>query len=145
FAVDVPTKQSHLRVDGYADESDYTSPQEGSDKFKMPARDRQEHGARLTQQLSDLEEDARLRASDQAARGTVLTLRGDPGYEIRLKSLDSIRSGIELLSVKAEGGSMRATVFVPPGKLTHFSRLVDGYLNKDTRWGKPANQKLVES
>jgi hypothetical protein len=111
----------------------------------MPARERQQHGQLLTRQLEGLEQDAQERATERAAQGTVLAMSGSPGYELRLKSLDSVRAGIELLSVKTEGDKMTATVFVPQGKLSHFRGLVDGYLNKDTRFGSAQNKRLVES
>lgn len=135
----------HLRVDKYAEASDYTSPREGRDNFRMPGRERQAHGELLTKQLEGLEGGIRDRAVEQATRGTVLAMSGAPGYELRLKSLDSVRAGIELLSVKTEGNRMTATVFVPQGKLSHFKGLVDGYLNKDTQHGNAKNKKLVES
>jgi hypothetical protein len=135
----------HLRVDSYAEATDYTSPKEGRDTFRMPARERQAHGELLAKQLEGLDESIKQRAEDRATQGTVLAMSGDPGYELQLKSLDSVKVGIELLSVKTEGEKMIATVFVPQGKLSHFRRLVDGYLNKDTPKGNAKNRKLVES
>jgi hypothetical protein len=143
--LDNQEKLRHLRIDQYGQARDYTSPREGRDNFKMPARERQAHGADLSQQLESLDDGIRQRAAEQATRGTVLALSGAPGYELRLKSLDSVRAGIELLSVKPVGSKMVATVFVPQGKLTHFKGLVDGYLNKETTGGNPKNKKLVES
>ena len=135
----------HLRIDERAEAKSYTSPREGRDTFKMPPRERSSHGKNLLTILEGIEEEVRSRAATKASHGVILVFRSSPEYELALKSLESIRAGIELLAVSEKDGVQQATVFVPPGKLSHFLKLFRKYLAEDTETGKPKNRKLVES
>jgi hypothetical protein len=77
--------------------------------------------------------------------GIQIALRSDPGFPLRLESLDRPKSGIELLSVTDDNGAMVATIFVPHQKVATFLRLLERYETHNTKGGKPSNQKLFES
>jgi hypothetical protein len=89
-------------------------------------------------------EQQRAFAAD-AFNGIYLTFESDPGFELKLDSLDHRRTGIELCSVRQEDDKTLATVFVPDGKLGHFVHLVEAYAASETATGKPKNRALIES
>src|SRR5690349_11209084 len=51
--------------------------------------------------------------------GISITLRSDPNYELRLESLDRVRDGMELLSVRRVGDAMEANLFVAVDKVSN--------------------------
>jgi hypothetical protein len=77
--------------------------------------------------------------------GFYLQFESEPGFDLKIDSLEYMRSGIELLAVKESAEKTLATCFVPEGKLTHFIKLVSQYLENDTPKGKPRNQRLIDS
>ncbi len=145
-----PRRLPHLLLRGTATSEPFTSPRSGRDRFVPPVRDRLEHGANLLSQLRAAEAGEPARKETARATGLpdptgiLLTFRSDPEGELALKSLEAERSGIRLHSVCAEGPVMVATVFVPDGKLKHFTDRISAYLAED-RNGKPKNEKLVAS
>jgi hypothetical protein len=141
----------HIFARGTARSERFTSPGGGPSEFEIPLRDRLAHGQALLGQL-----DAVAASSDASRReakalgvpdpaGIVLSFRSEPENELALASLEAERSGIRLLSVKDEGGAMLATVFVPDGKLRHFTTRIEAYRAQETRGGNPKNQDLVAS
>lgn len=84
-------------------------------------------------------------------RGFYIEFESDPGYDLKVESLKNDRQGIKLVAVSEvaqfEQGEklIRATVFVPEGKLDYFINKVEQYLAKDTKTRKPRNRELVES
>ncbi|MHB9098777.1 MAG: S8 family peptidase, partial [Syntrophales bacterium] len=75
-----------------------------------------------------------------------LSFESDPGFELKLDSLESARSGIELLTVRRIDEREWATVFVPAGKQTYFIKKVEDYRDKLTgKINNPLNQPLVDS
>ena len=70
-----------------------------------------------------------------------------PDIELAFESLARERSGIELLNVRRDGNRMRATVFVPDGKLVHFENLIRDYLaEKRDSIGRPRdNRRLIDA
>ena len=130
----------------------------GSSEFRVPPRDRVPHSQSLVAQIEYAEQQA---ASQVAAKptaeepsGIVLEFQSDPNYELRLKSLESEGSGIELRNTRVDSnGVMHATVFIPNGKVGLFVRKFEAFADpakdskpKDlTKSGKPANFNLVAS
>ena len=141
---------SHLRLENTASSIPYTSTLPGGGDFRLPPRDRAPHAQRLIDGL----EQARARvdamrqqqppATDEV-NGYPLTLRSDREFTLRLESLDRRQDGMELLSVRSEGGAQIACVFVRKDKLIRFVRLIEGYRDRETDAGKPKNKKMVES
>jgi hypothetical protein len=137
----------HLIVTKLPKTERFTSTSKGGGGPQLMPRDRQKHGAKLKKELRaaiDLPV-----AGEEGARphGIYLEFRGEPGFDLVLKSLDLERSGIELVAVREVDETWIATVFVPDGKLQHYVKLVEAYLDpaKNTKGGKPKNRRLVES
>jgi len=137
---------SHLRLENTASPLPYTSTQRGGRDFRLPPRDRAPHAGRLIGELHQ------ARTQVDAVRqqppvndeidGYPLTLRSDPGFTLKLDSLDRQRDGMELLSVRSEQGVQVASIFVRRDKLVSFVRLIERYRDKETPKGKFRNQKL---
>lgn len=144
----------HILLIGTAKAERYVNPQKGGGPFSVPQRNRREHGGKLLAQLDRVsfqvrgisEERKELRATGiDAVDGILLQFESEPDHELSLKSLEDQRSGIELLAVKQVDKKTLATVFVPEGKFSRFTKLIAEYLEKDIKSGKPKNQKLIES
>lgn len=151
-------KLPHLIFNNNAITKAYRPPSRKIDaEFRLNTRDRQQHGAQLLDALRQAQSQERDIVTSQqalgrdAGAGIYLTFESDPGFELAFESLGFAPSGIELLVVKQEGERMLATVLVPEGKIGHFIRRVEAYLNegkdKPNKKGeiRPQNKKLVES
>ncbi|MBL8870970.1 MAG: S8 family peptidase [Planctomycetaceae bacterium] len=136
----------------------YTSPRKGRDSFVAPPRDRVPHSQSLVAQIKSAEKQLAARVATKMTaeepRGIVLEFQSDPNFELRLKSLDSEGSGIELRNSRVDtNGVMHAVVFVPNGKVGLLIRKFEAFADttKDrkptdpTKPGKPANFNLVAS
>ena len=85
------------------------------------------HAIQLTTQLQGA---AKQSVTDRVAAGVKITgvkdgfyveFDAQPGFELKLESLESKRASIELMNVrKTASGDQRATVFVPDGSIQHF-------------------------
>lgn len=141
----------HIFALGTARSERFTSPGGGPSEFQIPLRDRLAHGRALLGQLEAAAASSEASRSEARALGVpdpsgiILCFRSEPENELALASLEAERSGIRLLSVKDEGGAMLATVFVPDGKLKHFTSRIEAYRSDETRSRKPKNEKLVAS
>ena len=139
---------SHLRLDGRATTERFTSPRPGRGPAPAP-RDRQAHGERLRHQLQAARErwkEVRREAPDVgigASGGMHLEFRSAPGFDLKLESLESRKTGVELLAVRTEDNAMISTVFVPRGQENFFLRKVEDYLAKETKKERPRNEPLV--
>jgi hypothetical protein len=139
----------HLIVRGTAASEKYIPPDLGGKKASFPPRNRQLHGKKLLKQLQRVAEEAEALGQERTALGIdapdgiCIQFESEPGFDLKLDSLERIRSGIELLSVRQEGERTIATVLVPEGQLKHFESLVLQYLKEKTPHGKPKNEALV--
>lgn len=128
-------------------------PRVGGGSAEVPARNRQQHGSQLLQQLDALRpeiEQAHFRqesAGMDEGFGLQVEFESFPAIELAFESLAKERSGIELLNVRHEESRTMATIFVPDGKLHILENLVAAYLDesKDSKKGKPKNQKLLDA
>lgn len=126
----------------------YTSPQQViAGPFRTPPRDdRRGHGERL---VSSIRTAAELPSDsddeEERPEGITLEFESDEGFALKLESLESQRSGIELVNVREAGDRMYATVFVPTAKLAVLIKKFERYIDEDTDSGAPKNQALVES
>lgn len=149
------TDLPHLRVEGTPQPVQYTSTQGGGGEFRLPPRDWTLHARKLKEDLEQAKAQAEVLRQQQSqdprvlqrqTEGIVLTFLSDPGYDLRLESLEFRRHGIELLSVASDDhGAMVAKVFVPEGELIRFLRRLDAYVTHQTRSGAYRHKKLVES
>lgn len=124
----------------------------GSSEFRVPPRDRVPHSQSLVTQVQLAEQQARSQAAAhptaEKPKGVVLDFQSDPRFKLRLKSLESAGSGVELRNSRVDAsGVMHATVFIPDGKVGLFVRKFEAFANpaKNTKNGKPANNDLVSS
>lgn len=101
--------------------------------------DRAQHGNALKAQLLALRPLAQHAVAAQQAQGLESGLGlqvqfvGQPDAALAFESLGSelgkdAQRKIELLSVRVDGGTISANVFVPDGKLAHFEKYVEDYL-----------------
>lgn len=144
------TRLSHLILTGTASTDHYVSTAGGSVEFRTPPRDSREgHGQLLVGQVTAAQQEtAKLREDGevvQSESGILLELRSDPGFRLRLESLERRQSGIELINVRIIDDVMHATVFVPEDKVALVIRWFERYIDEDTPSGNPKNQPLVES
>jgi len=99
-----------------------------------PELPRAQHGGALQAQLRALLPIAEATAAKQQALelesglGLQIHFASQPGVELAFESLANDSQKIELLSVRKEGDSTFANVFVPDGKLHHFEKYVADYL-----------------
>lgn len=146
----------HIYIKNTAGSEPYTNPSADRPRFVVNERNRQSHGQMLKAQLTLAEVASKKRVLSipqerLATPGVYIQFESDPGFELKLESLDDRTQGIELIAVETmppQGGKaarMTATVLVPEGKIDRFIRKVEKYLSEETESGKPKNQNLVES
>lgn len=142
----------HLFPKGTASAEDYKYPRKPPRiEFKVPPRDdRVGHGQQLAQEVLSAERAVREHAKElpeeERPKGVVLDFQSDPGFKLKLESLETVPSGIELRNSRMVGSVMHGTVFVPEGKVGIFIRKFETYAHKDhPRSGKPWNKDLAES
>jgi len=151
-------KRKHFILEQTAAAEAFRPRSGGGGGAKVPARDRQQHGAALLKQFSDLKPVIEEAHSEQEAAGLEdgfglqIEFESFPDIELAFESLTAERSGIELLNVRHEDGKTLAAVFVPDGKLHILENKIKAYLdeNKDTINEKkgtktPRNRKLVDA
>jgi hypothetical protein len=113
----------HILVTRTASTEKYVPPASGGRQVSFPPRSRRTHGKQLLKQLERVAREAaalgieRKAFARDAEGGIYVTFESEPGFEIKLESLEVLRSGIELLTVTQKDGKTLATVFIPEGKL----------------------------
>ena len=146
----------HILLTDTAKSERYTYPSKGGGEFRLKIRDRKDHGERLKEQLNLIQQQAQGLVEQRSTIGVrsdfglYLQFESDPGFPLKLESLEDQRSGIELLVAKEQEGEDKkvatATVYVPEGKLVHLFKIVEKYLAEtNKKSGEPKNKKLVES
>ena len=142
----------HLRIDDRFEAQPYISPNRGGGTFRLPARDRLEHGSKLLEQLQQAESlaDTTLFQAATPPAGLLLVFRSDPDLQLALISLVSEKQGIELRCVREVGNVTEAVVYVPQGKLANFTQKIQKFLTKDNKDKEgnpttPKNDRFVRS
>ncbi|HLP48807.1 MAG TPA: S8 family peptidase, partial [Candidatus Kapabacteria bacterium] len=146
-------KHRHIILSDTSTKEKFTNPRFGKPDFRLPLRNREEHYKLLLEQLDKASKDfeqlkkQRKEAGISQKLGMTLTFRGEPGFDLKLESLESSRAGIELLSVheNEREKTVDASVFIPDGKLKYFIKKVEKYSSEENPKGSPKNQPLVES
>jgi len=142
---------SHLRLEHTESTLPYTyAGAGGSSEFRLPPRDRVPHAQQLAASVRQAESDAAAARGQQPATdgvdGVPITVRSDPGYELKLESLERRNEGIDLLSVKLDGNVTVANLFVRREKIVNLLRHIERYEREDdARSNRPKNQNLIES
>lgn len=136
----VHDKRPHLVLTNTSKAQKFTAPSGGGrDAPEIPKPDRAQHGAALQAQLLALKSIATTVAEVQTGQdlqsgiGLQIQFVGIPNAALAFESLGNERSPnpskqIEVLSVRTDGNSTIANVFVPDGKLEHFESYVTDYL-----------------
>jgi len=144
----------HLIVEGFFGTEKYTSTTRGGGEFRPPDRDRNLHGTTIKEQLeqarTENEQQRGVQTEPDQPSRIPLVIRGEPGFFLKLDSLENRSKGIEVANVKMEGDVQVATVHVPEGALTYFVKRIEQYLSEDTKGTaktppKPKNQELIQS
>lgn len=132
-------RRPHLVLANTSTAQAFTAPSSGGGSTAVPARDRVQHGASLKAQLVALNPVAQQVVTAQQEQGLESGLGiqvefvGQPDVALAFESLGyelgkDPQKKIEVLSVRTEGDTTYANVFVPDGKLSHFERYVEDYL-----------------
>ena len=148
----------HLFIAQSPEVRDYTSPRSVIVEFKLPQRNRQQHGNVLKRKFQKLwtqieeERQQNSAVSFPDKKGFYLQFKSKLGFDLITESLENIRGGIHLLNIeekiKPKQGNQKiviATVFVPYRKADIFLKKINQYLQEDTKTGKPKNKNLIES
>jgi hypothetical protein len=122
-------------------------------KAVAPHLQRAQHAQELRAQFSQVEAAQLQRVADQrdagvqTAFGIQIEFESQPGVELAAERLARDRQGIELLNVRRQDDQVLATVFVPQGKLTHFEKLIEAYVEHRTAANGRAidNQSLIDA
>jgi Subtilase family len=137
-------KRPHLVLKKTSQAQPFTAPSAGGGGSPdVPKPDRAQHGAGLQAQLLALRPIANQAVEVQRVQGLQSGLGlqiqfvGMPNVELAFESLGNERNRdpakqIEVLSVREEGNSTVANVYVPDGKLDHFEKYVAEYLAAKT-------------
>ncbi|MDM8517044.1 S8 family peptidase [Desulfobacterales bacterium HSG16] len=155
----------HILLTDQPDTSSYTGSGKPIKK-KIPTRNRQTHGEflhrRLQQAWTEAENEQAVFHTNR--EGIYLEFKSDPGAELVIKSLESMRSNqkskhIRLLNVRedkqeilnSETGRLEnrtttyATVYVPNAQKKFFFDKLEKFLTKETDKGNPVNAPLINS
>ena len=141
-------KRPHFILTNTAVPQPFTSAGGGGGAKELPERDRVQHGGKLRGDLATLKNMAAQVAQIQQQQnlesglGLQIEFVGFPNLALAFESLDNSPNKIELLSVKTNGATTTANVFVPDGKLAHFEKKITNYLaEKKDKNGKAADNK----
>ncbi len=146
-------RHRHFILEGFTEAEPYRSPQQGGGRSNVPLRDRAQHGTALRQQIeevrlsTDTAREAQLAAGMEDGLGLQVEFESFPGIDLAFESLARERSGIELLNVREDGNLIRATVFIPDGKLKQFENLIRDYLEekRNSSGGLRDNGRLINA
>lgn len=143
----------HIILDGFTEAEPFQSPPSSRTPRPVPERNRNTHGAALLGQIEGMKPEmtAARQAQQEAGLESGLGIRVEfesfPDVVLAFESLAREHRGIQLLNARQEGQRTKATVFVPDGKLEHFEKLINDYLEeKRDRTGRPLdNKKLINT
>lgn len=132
-------RRPHLVLANTSTAQAFTAPSSGGGSSAVPVLDRAQHGNALKAQLLALQPLAQQAVAAQQEQGLESGLGlqvqfvGQPDVALAFESLGyelgkDARKKIEVLSVRVDGDTTYANVFVPDGKLAHFERYVEDYL-----------------
>ena len=118
-------------------------------KRKFPLRsDPAAHAAFISRKLQECKEQSLSQKQVAAIRykeGTYLEFSGASEHDLNIKSLENRQQGIRLLTVKNDGDTIKATVYIPAGKESYFLKKVEAYGETVESSTKPKNNDLIRS
>lgn len=143
------SRRRHIILSENGRAEPFTSPRAGGGGGgPNPTPDRVTHAAALLEQVAAVRAAMdhviveRGEREVEKQEGLVVEFEAVPGFELALDSIDARGQGVELLAVK-EDPVMRATVFVPHGKLRWLETRITQFRDADTKTGEPRNATLV--
>src|SRR5690606_35351008 len=128
----------------------YTSPSTGGGEHRSPPRpERVTHAEKLLSDLERAERTAKARQQTEPIREGLqfIPMRFAEGsdFDLELKSLESERKGIRIISAKEVEGRKEYVVAVPDSQVSRLADKFRAYRDEDTRSGKPKNEPLASS
>ena len=138
-------RRPHFVLTNTSEAKSFTAHGGGGSSTGVPDRPRAQHGAALRAQLAALQPSAQTVVENQREQGLESGLGlqiqfvGQPDVELAFESLGHETKKIELLSVRKEGDSTFANVFVPDGQLEHFEKYIVDYLAEKKKKNGDAN------
>ncbi len=138
-------QHKHVIIDDPGEERNYTRPPGGGGEFRTPPRDRRVHARKLLADVNQATSDANTLAEETGhiIHGLCLEVVGEEDFKLKIESLEALRSGIEVRSVKCVDNQVRATIYVPEGKLKNFTKKIERYALENRRSGRAKNEDLV--
>ncbi|MBV9984308.1 MAG: hypothetical protein JO365_30670, partial [Bradyrhizobium sp.] len=146
-----PRNRPHFHVEGGGEAEPYTSPRIVITGLP-PARVRARHAAKLERAIGAAVHEARQKLGTrdetvaEGERGFYLEFEIPVAEQAAVEGLENKPAKIELVAVRppVEGQeTLSATVFVPEKSADFFSRKVNDYATKNTKKGRPVNERLV--
>jgi hypothetical protein len=140
----------HLRIAGFTESSSFKSTLSVR-KPPPPARNRQSHGRALLREIASLREQEEALAVERAQSdvptdaGMSIALHVSAPDALEIQKLEWKRDGIEVLNVRSHGDSVTIVLHVPEGRLSAFESRIRGYLDENTKSGKPKNAALINA
>ena len=158
MAEDNRERRPHILIRDTATSTNYTRPLSGSGSgINTPARNRTDHANYLLNEIQRVQAQETGIVNEQKAfgldvgNGIYLAFESEAKFDLKFKSLEFQRGGIELCSIKNIDERIIATVFIPEGKLSYFLNKITQYRDDDKQPdnpenpSKPKNKDLVES
>lgn len=143
-------RRPHFILTNTSESKPFTAKLRGGGSELPPELPRVQHGAALQAQLVALRSIAEAAVAKQTALelesglGLQIHFTSQPGVELAFESLANDSQKIELLSVRKDGDSTFANVFVPDGKLHHFEKYIAEYLaEKKKKNGDASDHKSL--
>lgn len=120
----------------------YSSRRGGLINFVFPPRDRKRHSDKLIQLYTQV-----LQNKNSNLDGIYIDFTSQKDFQLKTESLESLSKNIRLVNLKIIDGTTQATLYVPEKYKDNILNKFENYANKDkdTKNGKPANEKLVAS
>lgn len=151
----------HLFINGPTNAIRFTSVFQGASNFRVPQRDRINHAAFLQQLLERAwaEAESDYVVSHAVRQGVYLQFKSSPGFDLKIKSLEDMRSRkIRLCNVKkeveivydeqtreeTEKEILLATVYIANEKRHFFINKINQYATQEVQSGKPKNADLID-
>jgi hypothetical protein len=145
------SKLKHLHIKSTPLKDDYRSPRTGRSKeLRLASRNRDDHGKKLKEQLKEIQnqkkgiDDLRKDFGYRGDYGVYIEFSSEENFDLKVESLERLKSGIELQNIREDNNVTYATVYVPEGKIKNFFNIIDKYLTQNVKY-KPKNKEFVES
>lgn len=141
----------HIFLSGPSIATGFTNPRTTQHDRTFPPRNRNVHSRFLRERFEEAWEAAEQQraVSIVEQHGTYIEFQSEPGFDLKLQSLEQLNSGIRLLNVQRRNIDTKdqtiATVYVPNNKRTHFLEKIRQYAEEVTKKGSFKNAPLIES